>query len=255
LRSQATLTILRKTENALAIISLLCGVGLLGLSGFFSSGTHRLASVIGGWAIEALAAMGFLLLCTTCTLCTGPDGGVRTHRCSGLLLALMAVALAGAVAACFFAQADVFDAMGKAISHEELEELLGDLRSLYCGGLDEGQGNGTASSWSSDLWEETGIDEPEPKPEPVWSGGNSTGNGTLVWDCEDGGEASLQARTWADLQPLVFAWLDTVARWLVLLLGLVAARAALLLKAKGRHDTDGGGGAYAALTSDQAGTM
>jgi len=66
-------------------------------------------------------------------------------------------------------------------------------------------------------------------------------------------------RNWDDLAPYVFAWLDTMGRWLVLLLAVTTARAVLLLKCIGRlsrHEHGGGGGGeYAELNSDQAGVM
>jgi hypothetical protein len=331
-RRLATVTILRKTESALAAVSLLCGLGLLTLSGFFSSGTHQLASAIGGWAVEAIAVLGVLLLATSCTLCTAPDtaaaaaadgmivggggGGGRTKRCSGMVLALLSLVLGVSVCACFFAQQAVFDAIVKAISHEELVDLLGDLLAIYCadhysggggggGGAGGGAVNGTGSDgsweWESDLlveeegdhtpaaggggngtagWGGVGINNGTSTSGFIWGGGAADGDDECeemmtTMTAEEGGGGgsgrgmgrgsrmshahSAGLRNWDDLAPYVFAWLDTMGRWLVLLLAVTTARAVLLLKCIGRlsrHEHGGGGGGeYAELNSDQAGVM
>ena len=51
-RRLASETIARKTESAWALASLASGAALVGLSAFFSSGTHRLAAPLGGWMME-----------------------------------------------------------------------------------------------------------------------------------------------------------------------------------------------------------
>ena len=85
----------------------------------------------------------------------------RTKQCAGRLLVVLSVALTVAVCACFFAQQAVFDAIGKAVSDEELEELLGDLHAIYCADhYSDGDGerpvelNSTASSWGWDATED-----------------------------------------------------------------------------------------------------
>ena len=289
-RRLATATILRKTESALAAVTLFCGISLLGLSGFFSSGTHHLASAIGGWAVEAIALLGILLLVTSCTLCTAPDtqgervgigergGGSCAKECAGRLLAVLSFLVGVAACMCFFAQQTVFDAIGNAVSDEELEELLGDLHAIYCadhynGGDSVGRNDTTTGSWGWEVTEEgqgemaSDLDvEFEAEPEPRSGHFNASSADGLPWgdqrDCEEmlaGGRMMEHAglRTWADLSPLVFAWLDTAGRWLVLLFGVTTARAVLLLKcATSRHDYGSASrGMYAELDSDQAGVM
>ena len=289
-------------------------MSLLGLSGFFSSGTHQLLSSIGGWAVEALALLGILLLLSSCTLCTAPDerqigngdtggdgGGSRSKKWAGRLLAVLSFVFAVSVCVCFFAQQTVFDAIGLAISDEELEELLGDLHAIYCadhysddgGGISDG-GNGTDGSWEAtntaeweselDIEFEAGVGQPG-----VFNTSAVNGTSLSVWgderDCETmlSGDPMAHAglRSWADLSPLVFAWLvcqsdfavlpcvhsyatdecahggtqDTAGRWLVLLLGVTAARAVLLLKCGTSRHGSGNQGVYVALDSDQAGVM
>ena len=181
--------------------------------------------------MEALALLGILLLLSSCTLCTAPDearahsdsgdgGGSRTKQWAGRLLALLSLVLAVSVCACFFAQQLVFEAIGAAISDEELEDLLGDLHAIYCadhysdgGGNASAAGNGTDGSWEATdnaVWES----ELDVEFEAVNA---SAVNGTSLWcderDCETMlsgnpmAHAGLGLRSWADLSPLVFAWL------------------------------------------------
>ena len=262
--------------------------------------------------MEALALLGILLLLSSCTLCTAPDearahsdsgdgGGSRTKQWAGRLLALLSLVLAVSVCVCFFAQQLVFEAIGAAISDEELEDLLGDLHAIYCadhysdgGGNASAAGNGTDGSWEATdnaAWEsELDVDF------EAGVGLNASAvNGTSLWgderDCETMlsgnpmAHAGLGLRSWADLSPLVFAWLvcqsdlaalllaytlthygstdecahagmqDTAGRWLVLLLGVTAARAVLLLKCSASRHGSGSQGVYVTLDSDQAGVM
>ncbi len=68
-RRLASETIARKTESALALASLASGAALVGLLAFFSSGTHRLASKLGGWRMGLFDGCGLLLMVSACTLC------------------------------------------------------------------------------------------------------------------------------------------------------------------------------------------
>ena len=133
-----------------------------GLSAFFSSGTHRLASKLGGWMMELFAGCGLLLMGSACTLCASPDGDTA-RKCSLATLSLLSAVFAVVVIACFWFPQPLFERMGEAVGGE-IEEIFVDLRTAgICGDPAGGGGNTTSPErcWDCcDSWEEA-AGEPE----------------------------------------------------------------------------------------------
>ena len=286
-RRLASETIARKTESALALASLASGAALVGLAAFFSSGTHRLASKLGGWMMELFAGCGLLLMGSACTLCASPDGDTA-RKCSLATLSLLSAVFAVVVIACFWVQQPLFERMGEAVGGE-IEEIFVDLRTAgICADPAGGGGNTTSPErcWDCcDSWEEAAgepengcletwgacysdfdgreaflacVGSPALAAAGSWDGAlvaeaagperNGTNSTALAsWDCP-----AETAKSWDDLRPYVSAWLEVCGRWLVLLLGVVAARAGLLLRARREGVADA---RYANLAMSEAGPI